>query len=73
MRVALISLLLVLPLAACVTQQEREVRVQATIKKQQAELAAVDSADCSKYGFQPGSKEFATCMRTLDQNRKQLR
>ena len=73
MRVTLLGLLLVLPLAACVTQQEREVRVQATIKKQQAELAAADSADCSKYGFQPGSKEFTTCLRTLDQNRKQLR
>ena len=73
MRVALISLLLVLPLAACVTQQERQARAQATINKQQAELAAVDSADCAKYGFQPGSKGFAACMMTLDQNRKQLR
>jgi hypothetical protein len=68
----LLSLLLVLPLAGCVNQQEHEARAQATIKKQQAELAAADSAACSKYGFAPGSKEFATCMMTLDQNRKQL-
>jgi hypothetical protein len=66
------ALLLVLPLAGCLSTQEAVAKREAAIKQQQTELAAADNAACTKYGFTPGSKEFATCMMTLDRNRKAL-
>ena len=67
-----LALLLALPLAGCLSTQEAAAKREVAIKQQQAELLAADEAACAKYGFAPGSKEFAACMMTLDQNRRAL-
>ena len=62
MRVTLISLLVVLPLAACNIRQADE--------QTHAAQFAADEATCTGYGFKKDTPEFANCLLELDQTHK---
>jgi len=62
MRVTLISLLVVLPLAACNIRQADE--------QTHAAQFTADEATCTGYGFKKDTPEFANCLLELDQTHK---
>src|SRR5690349_7130969 len=64
MRVSLLGLILVLPLAAC------SLNPKEAPANQQAQQNAADAATCTGYGFKKDTPEFANCLMTLDGQHK---
>jgi hypothetical protein len=62
MRVTLISLLVVPPLAACNIRQADQ--------QTHAAQVAADNATCAGYGFKKDTPEFANCLTELDETHK---